>query len=75
MNWPMKKDRELIKLARAKRSAEQIANKLDASLPQILKVAKRLGIDLGPQPLKLDGRLGPKRNSRRPKRPSLAIRA
>jgi hypothetical protein len=52
--WPMKKERELIKLARAKRSAKQIAKKLDAPLPQIFKVARRLGVDLGPQPLKLD---------------------
>jgi hypothetical protein len=58
--WPMKKERELIKLARTKHSAKQIANKLDASLPQIFKVAMRLGVDLGPQPLKLDGRLGPR---------------
>jgi hypothetical protein len=60
MNWPMKKERELIKLARAKRSAEQIAKKLDAPLPQVFKVARRLGVDLGPQPLKVDGRLGPR---------------
>jgi hypothetical protein len=58
--WPMKKERELIKLARKKRSAEQIAKKLDAPLPQIFKVARRLGVDLGPQPLKLDRRLGPR---------------
>jgi hypothetical protein len=58
--WPMKKERELIKLARKKQSAEQIAHKLDASLSQIFKVARRLGVDLGPQPLKLDGRLGPR---------------
>jgi biotin operon repressor len=54
----MKKERELMKLARKKHSAEQIAKKLDASPSQILKVAKRLGVDLGPQPLKLDRRLG-----------------
>ena len=60
MGWPMKKERELMKLARKKHSAEQIAKKLDASPSQILKVAKRLGVDLGPQPLKLDRRLGPR---------------
>jgi hypothetical protein len=58
--WPMKKERELIKLARNKHSAEQIANKLETPLPQIFKVARRLGVDLGPQPLKLDRRLGPR---------------
>jgi hypothetical protein len=58
--WPLKKERELIKLARAKRSAEQIANKLDASLPQVFKVARRLGVDLGPEPPKLDRRRGPR---------------
>jgi hypothetical protein len=57
--WPMKKERELIKLAPTK-SAEQIAKKLDASLPQVFKVAKRLGVDIGPKPLKLDRRLGPR---------------
>ena len=60
--WPMIKERELIELARKKHSAEQIANKLDASLPQIFKVARRLGVDLGPQPLKRDRRLGPRAN-------------
>jgi hypothetical protein len=58
--WPVIKERELIELARKKHSAEQIANKLDASLPQIFKVAKRLGVDLGPQPPKLDGRRRPR---------------
>jgi len=58
--WPMKKERELIKLARTKHSAEQIANKLGASPSQIFKVARRLGVDLGPQPLKLDRRLRPR---------------
>jgi hypothetical protein len=59
--WPMRKERELIKLARAKRSAEQIAKKLEASIPQIFKVARRLGVDLGPESAKLDRRLGPGR--------------
>jgi hypothetical protein len=58
--WPMKKERELIKLARNKHSAEQIANKLETPLPQIFKVARRLGVDLGPQPPKLDRWLGPR---------------
>jgi hypothetical protein len=58
--WPMKKERELMKLAHKKHSAEQIAEKLDAPLPQIFKVARRLGVDLGPEPPKLDRRLGPR---------------
>jgi hypothetical protein len=58
--WPMKKERELIKLARNKHSAKQIASKLDAPLPQIFKVARRLGVDLGPEPPKFDRRLGPR---------------
>jgi hypothetical protein len=58
--WPMRKERELIKLARANHSAEQIASKLDAPLPQIFKVARRLGVDLGPEPPKLDRRRGPR---------------
>jgi hypothetical protein len=58
--WPMKKERKLIKLARANHSAEQIASKLDAPLPQIFKVARRLGVDLGPEPPKLDRRRGPR---------------
>ena len=53
--WTMSKDRELIKMAHAKRSAEQIAYQLDASLPSILKVAKRLGVTLRHLP-RPDGR-------------------
>jgi hypothetical protein len=53
----MKKERELMKLAHEKHSAEQIAKKLDA---QIFKVARRLGVDLGPEPPKLDRRRGPR---------------
>jgi hypothetical protein len=41
--WPMRKERELIKLARAKRSAKQIADKLEASLSQIFKIASPSG--------------------------------
>jgi hypothetical protein len=58
--WPLKKERGLIKLARAKRSAEQIADRLEASLPQIFKVARRLEVDRGPEPPKLDRRRGPR---------------
>jgi hypothetical protein len=58
--WPLKKERELIKLARANSSAEQIAKKLDASQPQVFRVARRLGVDLGPEPPKLDRRRGPR---------------
>ena len=51
----MARDRELIKLA-GTLSADEIAHRFDASLPQVLKVAKRLGINLGPQPPRPDGR-------------------
>jgi hypothetical protein len=66
IRWTMKKERELIKLARAKRSPKQIADKLNAKIPQIFKVARRLGINLGPQPLKLDRRRGPRAKRKHP---------
>jgi hypothetical protein len=56
----MKKDRQLIELARDNRSAEQIAKKMDASLPQVLKVARRLGLNLGTQTPKRDRRFSAK---------------
>jgi hypothetical protein len=58
--WSMKKDRQLIELARDNRSAEQIAKKMDASLPQVLKVARRLGLNLGTQTPKRDRRFSAK---------------
>jgi len=50
----MKKDRELIRLARSGVSVDQISARLKHSPATILKVAKRLGIYLGP---KRDGKL------------------
>ncbi len=47
--WSMAKDRELIKLSRTD-SPEQIAQKLNSSLPQVFKVAKRLGIKFEARP-------------------------
>ena len=52
--WSMKKDRELIRLARSGVSVDQISARLKHSPATILKVAKRLGIYLGP---KRDGKL------------------
>ena len=46
----MSKDRALMELARAGRSPQQIAHQLDTSLTSILKVAKRLGVNLHPRP-------------------------
>jgi hypothetical protein len=59
----MKDDRELIKLARAMQNAEQIAHQLNTSLPSILKVAKRLGVNLGPQIPRPGGRFKAKKST------------
>jgi hypothetical protein len=64
MSWSMRKDRQLIKLARARLSVEKIAHLLDVSPPQVVKSARRLGVSLSPKPPKPDGRLKAK-----PKRP------
>jgi hypothetical protein len=55
--WSMKKDRDLIQMARAKLSIDRIATKLDTSQMSIIKAAKRLGIKIGLSPVKRDGRL------------------
>lgn len=44
MGWSMKSDRELIQLARAKLSVDQIATKMNADPKMVLKAAKRLGV-------------------------------
>ena len=44
MSWSMKKDRELIQLARENLSVEQIASRMKAAPAKVLVVAKRLGI-------------------------------
>ena len=46
-NWTMKKDRELIRLARSKLKREQIALKLNTSPLVLQKAARRLGVNLG----------------------------
>jgi hypothetical protein len=56
MSWSMKKDRQLIKLATGKHSVEKLAQMLDASLPQIIKSARRLGVPLKPKPIMIDRR-------------------
>jgi hypothetical protein len=55
-NWSMKKDRELIKLGRAKLGVDRIASRLGTSPVRVLKVAKRLGVKLTPRPPGPDGR-------------------
>jgi len=56
--WSMKKDWEIIKLAREKLSIDQIATKMGIVPPSVIRAAKRLGISAGP---KRDGRLKAKR--------------
>ena len=62
MSLPMKKDRELIQLARADFSVDGIAAKLEISTGAVLRAAKRLGIYLEPRAPKRDGRLKAKEN-------------
>jgi hypothetical protein len=54
--WSMKTDRDLIELARANMSVDRIAAKLEVAPASVVKAAKRLGISLGPQPVKRDRR-------------------
>jgi hypothetical protein len=56
-HWSMKRDRALIQMARANVGVDQIATRLKVAPVAIFKAAKRLGIYLGPQPPKRDGRL------------------
>jgi hypothetical protein len=53
----MKKDRELIQLAKANLSVEQIAIRMKSDPARMLKVAKRLGIYFPPNAPKEGGRL------------------
>jgi hypothetical protein len=46
--WSMKNDRELIRLARANLTLDQIAAKFNNAPTAIIKIAKRLGIILKP---------------------------
>lgn len=54
----MKKDHELIRLARENRNVDHISERLNKAPMTILKAAKRLGIYLGPNaPPERDGSL------------------
>jgi hypothetical protein len=48
MNWSMKSDRQLVALSRVNLSVDQIAAKMKIDPKRVLKVAKRLGIQLAP---------------------------
>jgi hypothetical protein len=61
MRWSMKKDRDLMQLALANLSVDQIANRMKSGPERILKVAKRLGIRFPPIAPKQDGRLKAKK--------------
>lgn len=52
--WSMKKDRELMKLARLNPNVERLAARLGASPKTIVKAARRLGLNLVSQPPKRD---------------------
>jgi transcriptional regulator with GAF, ATPase, and Fis domain len=55
-DWSMKKDRQLIQLARSNLTVDQIAKRLDAAQASIVKIAKRLGISLTPRKLGQEGK-------------------
>jgi hypothetical protein len=57
MAWPMKKDRELIQLARANLSVEQIATRMKLAPARVIKIARRLGLNVPPIAPKRDGGL------------------
>jgi hypothetical protein len=57
MGWSMKNDRELIRLARSNLNVDRIATKLKTSPLRIMRVGKRLGLDLPPIAPKRGGRL------------------
>jgi hypothetical protein len=54
VRWSMKKDRELMRLARENLSVEQIAAKTKLAPARVVKIAKRLGFYLLPIPPKGD---------------------
>jgi hypothetical protein len=56
MGWSMKNDRDLMQLAVANLSVDEIANRMKSGPERILKVAKRLGIHLPPIVPKRDGK-------------------
>jgi hypothetical protein len=57
MAWSMKKDRQLIDLARANLSVEQFTNKMRLAPATVVRIAMRLGLHLPPIAPKRDGRL------------------
>jgi hypothetical protein len=57
MGWSMKNDRDLMQLALANLSVDQVANRMKWAPERILKVAKRLGIRFPPIAPKRDGKL------------------
>jgi hypothetical protein len=61
MGWSMKNDRDLMQLAVANLSVDEIANRMKSGPERILKVAKRLGIRLPPIAPKRSARLQTKR--------------
>jgi hypothetical protein len=54
--WPMKRDRELMALARVNPNIDKLAARLNCSPMTIVKAARRLGLKVGPQPSKGDRR-------------------
>jgi hypothetical protein len=54
--WSMAKDRLLIKLIGKKLSVDKIAAEMEAPYLTVIKAARRLGIKLGPQPPRPNGR-------------------
>jgi hypothetical protein len=61
MALPMKRDRELIQLARANLSVEQISTRMKLAPATVIKTAKRLGLRVSPITFKRNGRLKAKR--------------
>jgi transposase-like protein len=61
MALPMKKERELIQLARANLSVEQISTRMKLAPATVIKTAKRLGLRVSPITPKRNGRLTAKR--------------
>ena len=60
--WSMAKDRLLTKLIGEKRSIDEIAVEMETPYLTVIKAARRLGIKLGPQPPRPNGRFKAKGN-------------
>jgi transposase-like protein len=61
MALPMKRDRELIQLARANLGVEQISIRMKLAPATVIKTAKRLGLKVPPITPKRNGTLKAKR--------------